>query len=112
MQASSGFGEWGLLFVEACGLLTAVTSLLEENGDSRCVGFGGCSTWAQQLWRARSRVSGSAVGAGVWLLLNMWTLPGPGTEPMSPELAGRFLSTVSPGKSHKFVFKNVSPAAM
>ena len=24
----------------------------------------------------------------------MWNLPGPGMEPMSPELAGRFLSTV------------------
>ena len=29
----------------------------------------------------------------------MWDLPGPGIEPMSPALAGRFLSTVAPGKS-------------
>ena len=29
----------------------------------------------------------------------MWDLPGPGTEPMSPALAGRFLTTVPPGKS-------------
>ena len=29
----------------------------------------------------------------------MWSLPGPGIEPMSPALAGRFLSTVAPGKS-------------
>ena len=29
----------------------------------------------------------------------MWNLPTPGTEPMSPVLAGRFLSTESPGKS-------------
>ena len=29
----------------------------------------------------------------------MWDLPGPGLEPMSPVLAGRFLTTVPPGKS-------------
>ena len=30
----------------------------------------------------------------------MWNLPRPGIEPMSPALAGGFLSTVPPGKSH------------
>ena len=30
----------------------------------------------------------------------MWDLPGPGLEPVSPALAGRFLTTVPPGKSH------------
>ena len=28
----------------------------------------------------------------------MWDLPGPGLEPLSPALAGRFLATVPPGK--------------
>ena len=28
----------------------------------------------------------------------MWDLPGPGLEPVSPELAGRFLTTAPPGK--------------
>ena len=28
-----------------------------------------------------------------WLLCGMWNLPGPGTEPMSPALAGGFLTT-------------------
>ena len=28
----------------------------------------------------------------------MWDLPGPGIEPVSPALAGRFLSTAPPGK--------------
>ena len=28
----------------------------------------------------------------------MWDLPGPGLEPVSPALAGRFLTTASPGK--------------
>ena len=30
---------------------------------------------------------------------NMWTLPGPGIEPVSPALAGELPSTVPPGKS-------------
>ena len=29
----------------------------------------------------------------------MWGLPGPGLEPLSPALAGGFLTTVPPGKS-------------
>ena len=29
----------------------------------------------------------------------LWDLPRPGTEPVSPALAGGFLSTVPPGKS-------------
>ena len=54
-------------------------------------GFSSRSTWAQ-LWR---------MGLHRMLLLpcNMWNLPGPGIKPMSPSLAGRFLSTVPPGKS-------------
>ena len=30
----------------------------------------------------------------------MWNLPRPGIKPMSPALAGRFLTTEPPGKSH------------
>ena len=32
------------------------------------------------------------------MLHSMWDLPGPGIEPMSPALAGRFLTTGPPGK--------------
>ena len=32
----------------------------------------------------------------------MWDLPGPGLEPMSPALAGGFLTTAPPGKSLSF----------
>ena len=35
----------------------------------------------------------------------MWDLPGPGIEPVSPELARGFLTTAPPGKSHKCVFR-------
>ena len=34
----------------------------------------------------------------------MWDLPGPGLEPVSPALAGGFLTTVPPGKSPCFHF--------
>ena len=44
----------------------------------------------------------SSCGARASLLLGMWDLPGPGIEPVSPALAGRFLTTVLPGKSPRF----------
>ena len=38
-------------------------------------------------------------GAWAWLLPGMWNLPRPGIEPMSPALAGEFLSTGPPKKT-------------
>ena len=38
----------------------------------------------------------------------MWDLPGPGLEPMSPALAGGFLTTVPPGKSKSGTFLSIS----
>ena len=38
-------------------------------------------------------------GARGYLLCGMWDLPPPGIEPVSPELAGGFLTTAPPGKS-------------
>ena len=34
----------------------------------------------------------------------MWDLPGPGLEPVSPALAGGFLTTVPPGKLQNLHF--------
>ena len=34
----------------------------------------------------------------------MWDLPGPGLEPMSPTLAGGFLTTAPPGKPLELIF--------
>ena len=48
-------------------------------------GLSSCGTWAQ-------------------LLHGMWDLPGPGIKPMSPALAGGFLTTVPPGKSCEGMF--------
>ncbi|CAM9685729.1 unnamed protein product, partial [Rangifer tarandus platyrhynchus] len=41
---------------------------------------------------------------GPWLPHGMWNLPGPGIEPLSITLTGRFLSTVLPGKFSQFLF--------
>ena len=45
----------------------------------------------------------SSCGAQDQLLHGMWDLPGPGIEPVSPSLAGGFLTTVPPGKSPEFL---------
>ena len=42
----------------------------------------------------------SSCGAWAQLFHSMWNLPQPGIEPMCPALAGGFLSTMPPGKSH------------
>ena len=63
--------------VAACGLSSCGTRALERRLSS-------CGPWPQ-------------------LFRGMWDLPGPGLEPVSPALAGRFLATVPPGKSRKLV---------
>ena len=40
----------------------------------------------------------SSCGARAQLLRGMWDLPGPGIRSVSPALAGRFSTTVPPGK--------------
>ena len=41
----------------------------------------------------------NSCGVQALVSCSMWNLHGPGIEPMSPALAGGFLSTVPPGKS-------------
>ena len=43
----------------------------------------------------------SSCGSRAQLLHGMWDPPGPGLEPVSPALAGGFLTTVPPGKPRK-----------
>ena len=64
---------------------------------SHCGGFSCCRVWSPER-----RLS----SCGVWALLprGKWNLPGTGTEPMSPALAGRFLTTGPPGKSNRGTF--------
>ena len=65
--------------------------LLRSLGSKRA-GFSSCGTRALEC-----RLS----SCGTWaqLLRGMWDLPGPGLEPVSPALAGGFLTTAPPGKS-------------
>ena len=46
----------------------------------------------------------SSCGAQAQLLRGMWDLPGPGLEPVSPALAGGFLTTAPPGKSLSILY--------
>ena len=62
VQAFSGCGERGLLFIAVHRLLIAVASLVVEHGlqarglqQLQHVGFSSCSMWAQQLWLVGSR---------------------------------------------------------
>ena len=54
-------------------------------------GLSSCGSWALERWL-------SSCGAQAYLLRGMWDLPGPGLEPVSPALAGRFSTTAPPGK--------------
>ena len=54
--------------------------------------------WLHYVFVAAHRLSLVAESHSL-LLHNMWNLLGTGIEPMSPALAGRFLSTAPPGKS-------------
>ena len=56
-------------------------------------GFSCCGAWAL------GRVGFSSLG--IWYLCcDMWDLPGPGIEPVSPALTGRFPTPEPPGKPH------------
>ena len=97
--AFSSCGEQGLLFIVVLGLLTAVASLIVQHGIQAC-GLSSCGTQVLECGGF------SGCGARAQLLGGMWDLPGPGIEPMSPALAGGFLTTAPPGKSLKY-FLNV-----
>ena len=79
---------------------------------SHCGGFSCCGAWTLGARASVVVACGlsscgsqalerrlSSCGAWALLLCGMWDLPGPGIEPMSPALAGGFLTTVLPGKS-------------
>ena len=72
----------GPFFIAVHGPLTIAASLVAEHRlQTRRLST--CGSWAQ-------------------LLRGMWDLPGPGLEPMSPALAGGFLTTAPPGKPRPF----------
>ena len=76
-----------------------------------------CSAWALGAWASVVVACGlsscgsralerrlSSCGAWASLLRGMWDLPGLGLEPVSPAVAGRFLTTVPPGKPLSTIF--------
>ena len=84
-RAFSSCGERGPLFITVRGPLIVAASLVAEH----------------KLQTRRL----SSCGSRPQLLCGIWDLPRPGLEPVSPALAGRFSTTVSPGKpSFPFFF--------
>ena len=77
-RAFSSCGKWRPLFIAVRGPLTITASLVAEH-------------------RLQTRRL-SSCGSRAQLLRGMWDLPRPGLEPVSPALAGRFSTTVPPGK--------------
>ena len=77
-RAFSSCGNRGPLFIAVHGLLTIVASLVA-----------GHRLQTRRLSNCSSRAQ---------LLRGMWHPPRPGLEPVSPALAGRFSTTVPPGK--------------
>ena len=77
-RAFSSCGKQGPLFIAVCGPLTMAASLVAEH----------------RLQTHRL----SSCGSRAQPLRGMWDPPGPGHEPVSPALAGRFPTTAPPGK--------------
>ena len=82
-RAFSSCGKWGPLFIAVHGPLTITASLVVEH--------------RLQTRRLRS------CGSQAQLLRGMWDLPRPGLKPVSPALAGRFSTTVPPGKPYLYI---------
>ena len=82
-RAFSSCGKRGPLFIAVHGPLTIMASLVVEHG----------------LQTRRL----SSCGSRAQLLREMWYLPRPGLEPVSPALAGRFSTTAPPGKPQPLI---------
>ena len=91
----SGFSVWWLLLL--------------QRTDSRHLGFSSCGVWTHSLGLPGSRAHGlSSCGVWTWSPCSMWNLPGSGIKPISPALAGGFLTTGPPGKSSSLIL-SLSP---
>ena len=83
-RAFPSCGKRGPLFIAGRGPLTIAASLVAEH-------------------RLQTRRL-SNCGSRAQLLRGKWDLPRPGLEPVSPALAGGFLTTAPPGKSPALIF--------
>ena len=93
------------LFIFGCvgsSLLRGVFPQLRRAGATLLCGARASHCGGFSLRSTGSRRTGfSSCGTQAQLLRSMWDLPRPGLKPVSPALAGRFLTTVPPGKSLK-----------
>ena len=90
VRAFSSCGKRGPLFFAVRRPLTIVASLVAEHGlQTRRLSSCGSQALEHRL---------SSCGSRAQLLRSMWDLPRLGLEPTSPALAGRFPTTVPPGK--------------
>ena len=62
-----------------------------------------CSSFSHRRARSPECTGSVAWRASLVLLHDTWNLPRTGMEPMSPALAGRFLTTGPPGKSETYL---------
>ena len=86
---------------------------------SHCGGFSFCGARALGVWASVVVACGlsscgsralecrlGSCGSRAQFLRGMWDLPRPGLEPVSPALAGRFLTTAPPRKSQDYNILN------
>ena len=88
-RAFSSCGKWGPLFIAVRGPFTIAAPPVTGH-------------------RLQTRRL-SNCGSRAQLLRGMWDLPGPGLEPASPALAGRFPTTAPPGKPSNHFLKYPLP---
>ena len=84
-RAFSNCSKWGPLFIAVRRPLTVAASLVAEHR-LQMRRLSNCGSWAR-------------------LFRRMWDPPRPGLEPVSPTLAGRFSTTVPPGKPWRHFLK-------
>ena len=102
-NGNEAFLFFSFLFLAALGLRCCAPrgfSLVAVSGDyssMQCAGFS--LQWLLWLQKGSRHIDFSSCGLRAELLRCMWDLPGPGFKPVSPALAGAFLSTGLPGES-------------
>ena len=97
----------GSLQLRRAGATLRCSTRASHCGGFSCCGARALGTWASEVVARRLSSCGSRAlehrlsccGARAQFLCGMWGLPGPGIKPVSPALAGGFLTTAPPGKS-------------
>ena len=94
--------EHGLLVVAASLVVGHRLWSLPASVVAVC-GLSSCASWALE-----HRIN--SCGTRASLLRGMWNLPRPGIKPMSPTVAGEFLTTEQPGEPRNFFLRRKQAA--